>query len=225
MPIEPIYRRDYFGFVYVWYDRVKKMLYVGSHMGSWDDGYICSSMHMNAAYRRRPSSFMRRIVYWHPSEDRESLLREEVRWLSMIEVKELGGRYYNRIRIAGGGAPRDSAAYREKLSRASKAHWLSPAGEEHRARVSEGSRSLESREKRREAMRARWADPAFREKMSRRRRGVMSEEGRESVRRYASSRVLSEETRRRMSESAKRRITPEWAFRQAALMREQKRAS
>ena len=82
-----------YGFIYVWYDKKRKMFYVGSHWGTEDDGYICSSNRMRDAYRRRPDDFKRRVV----SKDitRETLLEEEHKWLSKIPDVELGKRYYN----------------------------------------------------------------------------------------------------------------------------------
>lgn len=38
------------------------MLYVGSHKGSTDDGYICSSKYMLEEYNKRPEDFSRQIV-------------------------------------------------------------------------------------------------------------------------------------------------------------------
>jgi hypothetical protein len=43
-----------YGFVYIWYDRKRKMYYVGSHWGTIEDGYICSSNRMRDAYREDP---------------------------------------------------------------------------------------------------------------------------------------------------------------------------
>jgi hypothetical protein len=80
-----------------------KMLYVGSHYGSTrislrHGGYVCSSRWMKAAYKRRPSDFMRRIVYWQSTPDRKELLETEKRWLSLIPKGELGKRFYNLTR-------------------------------------------------------------------------------------------------------------------------------
>ena len=82
-----------YGFIYVWYDKKRKMFYVGCHWGTEDDGYICSSNRMRDAYRRRPQDFKRRIVA--KGIKRDSLLEEEHRWLTMISEKKLGKRYYN----------------------------------------------------------------------------------------------------------------------------------
>lgn len=49
-------------FVYCWADKKTNMLYVGSHKGSPDDGYICSSKYMLEEYNRRPEDFSRQIV-------------------------------------------------------------------------------------------------------------------------------------------------------------------
>lgn len=37
------------GFVYIWYDRKRKLYYIGSHKGNINDGYICSSNRMRNA--------------------------------------------------------------------------------------------------------------------------------------------------------------------------------
>lgn len=82
------------GFVYLWFDRKHKRYYIGSHWGSENDGYICSSRWMRKSYARRPQDFRRRILAWATSK--ESLLAEEGRWLSMIKPEEAKGkRYYN----------------------------------------------------------------------------------------------------------------------------------
>jgi hypothetical protein len=49
-------------FVYCWTDRATNKLYVGSHKGSVDDGYVCSSKHMLKEYRERPEDFSKQIV-------------------------------------------------------------------------------------------------------------------------------------------------------------------
>jgi hypothetical protein len=82
-----------YGFIYVWFDKKRKMFYVGSHWGTEDDGYICSSNRMRDAHRRRPQDFKRKVVV--RGIDRETLLEEEHKWLDKIPDNELGKRYYN----------------------------------------------------------------------------------------------------------------------------------
>jgi hypothetical protein len=95
-----IYGENYFGFVYLWFDKKRKIYYIGSHMGSVDDGYICSSKIMRDNYSYRPETFKRRIIYYLPVNDRVQLFEEEYRWLQMIKPNELQRKYYNKIRTA-----------------------------------------------------------------------------------------------------------------------------
>lgn len=81
------------GFIYIWYDVLRKMYYIGCHYGTEHDGYICSSNRMRDAYKRRPQDFRRRII--KRNLPRELLLEEEFKWLSLISENELGKKYYN----------------------------------------------------------------------------------------------------------------------------------
>jgi hypothetical protein len=82
------------GFVYIWYDRKRKMFYIGCHWGSENDGYICSSNRMRKAYRRRPFDFRRKILITN-IQTRKNLIDEEYKWLSLINDDELNVKYYN----------------------------------------------------------------------------------------------------------------------------------
>ncbi len=81
-----------YGFVYIWYDRKRKMYYIGSHWGTENDGYVCSSTRMRKAYRRRPDDFKRRILKYIYS-DKKDMLYEEQKWLDKAKLKKV--RYYN----------------------------------------------------------------------------------------------------------------------------------
>lgn len=83
-----------YGFVYLWYDKKRKMYYVGCHWGHIEDGYICSSNRMRDAYKRRPQDFKRRIIK-KIYTSRIELLQEEFKWLSQISEDELNIKYYN----------------------------------------------------------------------------------------------------------------------------------
>jgi hypothetical protein len=86
--------KEKYGFVYIWFDSYRKMYYIGSHWGSENDSYICSSNRMRDAYRRRPNDFKRRILK-NNINDRKQTLLEEHKWLSLIEENNLGKKYYN----------------------------------------------------------------------------------------------------------------------------------
>lgn len=111
------------GFVYLWFDRKHKKYYVGSHFGSENDGYLCSSTHMKRAYKRRPFDFKRRILKRLEMVEYKTLLDEELRYLSMIKENEIGKRYYNLVLKTGHWASKDNAkTVGEKISAAHKNH-------------------------------------------------------------------------------------------------------
>jgi hypothetical protein len=82
------------GFIYLWRDKKKNMYYIGSHWGTEDDGYVCSSNWMYKANKRRPEDFKRRIIA-RIYTSRTDMLDEEQRWISMIKPEERRIRYYN----------------------------------------------------------------------------------------------------------------------------------
>lgn len=109
------------GFIYIWFDRKRKMFYIGCHWGTIDDGYICSSNRMRDAYYRRPQDFRRRIL--KRGIDRQNLLSEEHDWLKLIKKEDIGTRYYNlHTKHFGHWSNVESSnlSVREKLSEASK---------------------------------------------------------------------------------------------------------
>ena len=87
------------GFVYIWLDRKHMRFYIGSHWGYEDDGYICSSIWMRDAHRKRPQDFKRRILVRNMTTQKQRF-GEEQRWLNMIKPSEIKPknehpRYYN----------------------------------------------------------------------------------------------------------------------------------
>ena len=80
-------------FLYVWFDKNRKMFYVGMHEGNTSDGYISSSRWFNGEYQYRPNDFNRKII--KTFNDRKSARKEEARFLRMIKESEFGKKYYN----------------------------------------------------------------------------------------------------------------------------------
>ena len=80
-------------FLYVWYDRYRKMFYVGMHEGNITDGYISSSRWFNGEHQYRTNDFRRKII--KTFNDRKSARKEEARILRMIKESEFGKKYYN----------------------------------------------------------------------------------------------------------------------------------
>ncbi len=79
-------------FVYCWTDKKTNMLYVGSHKGSIDDGYICSSKYMIEEYNKRPEDFSRQIVAEGSFDDVRNL---EAKILQSVNAA-LDEQFYNR---------------------------------------------------------------------------------------------------------------------------------
>lgn len=103
---------DYSGFVYIWYDTKRRWFYIGSHSGNINDGYVCSNTRLKNAYKKRPTTFRRRILEYVATDDRQLLLSAEQRWLDKISDNELMTgknkvantiRYYNVKKTASGG--------------------------------------------------------------------------------------------------------------------------
>lgn len=90
-----------YGFVYIWFDVFRKMYYIGSHWGTENDGYICSSNRMRDAYRRRSIDFKRKIIV-KVASSKTDLLKKEYEYLSLIKEEELGKKYYNLTKHLNG---------------------------------------------------------------------------------------------------------------------------
>ncbi len=124
-----------YGFVYIWFDRYRKMFYIGCRWGTENDGYICSSNRMRDAYRRRPEDFRRRIITKIYS-DRKDLLEEEYKWLLKIKPEELGTKYYNLRQHKWGHWSSDSEKSLTIRQKISKCHKGKTVTKETRAKIS-----------------------------------------------------------------------------------------
>lgn len=131
------------GFVYIWRDKKHNRFYIGSHWGSEDDGYICSSKWMRNAHYRRPHDFKRRILE-RVETTRKELLNREAVWLNLISDKEFGSRYYNlrSNTTHWHGDPKLRLTISEKMSLIKKGVKLgpnkkkrAPMSDEHKAKL------------------------------------------------------------------------------------------
>lgn len=72
---------NYEAFVYKWTNIENGMMYIGSHKGTIDDGYISSSKYLLEDYHKQSSNFIREIVAYGTVDDMrllESSLLQEV---------------------------------------------------------------------------------------------------------------------------------------------------
>lgn len=158
------------GFVYIWLDKKHKRYYVGSHWGTDDDGYVCSSPWMKSAKKRRPRDFKRRILA-RVLTNREDLLDEEQRWLDMVHPDEIKIRYYNlNLKVRKYWHTYDKS--REEVQTKLKGRIFS---EEHKRKLSEakvGSRhSKDTKRKMSESRRGRVFSDETRKKLATARKG------------------------------------------------------
>jgi hypothetical protein len=123
-------------FVYCWTDRATNKLYVGSHKGSTDDGYVCSSKHMLKEYRERPADFSRQIV----AEGLHSDMRKfEGAILKSVNAK-VDEQFYNKhnndgLYFDGWSSDTMTEEHKRNIGKAGKGRKLSP---EHACKLHEG---------------------------------------------------------------------------------------
>jgi hypothetical protein len=80
-------------FVYMWYDKNRKMFYVGQHSGSYNDTYTSSSRWLSGEIKYRPHDFKRRILKTFSTKNEAQ--KYEGFLLSLISDSEWGVKYYN----------------------------------------------------------------------------------------------------------------------------------
>lgn len=196
--IEEYDSMEKYGFVYLWFDKKRKMYYVGCHWGTVNDEYICSSNRMRDAYRRRPKDFKRRILKMNI--ERSELLKEEYQWLQLIKKEELGKKYYNTQNHHFG-------------------HWITnekhvvkPLSEEARKKISLAKKGKPHTEETKQKIRAKRALQIITEETKQKIRESHlgeknhfygkkhSNETRKHMSKVALGRTVSEETRKKLSD-------------------------
>lgn len=174
-----------YGFVYIWFDKKRKMYYIGCHWGQEDDGYICSSNRMKAAYNRRPYDFKRKLLETN-IVDRKIMFELEEKWLQKAEKRK--EKYYN-LNYKTGHWSVEKNKYKtitEKLRAANIKQFSDP---EARKKHSERSKKL-------------WADPEYRKKHEGKHKH--SDETKQKIKAARAKQTFSEETRKKLSEAGKR---------------------
>jgi hypothetical protein len=137
-------------FVYCWTDKKTNMLYVGSHRGSTEDGYICSSKYMLEEYNKRPQDFSRQIVASGALSDMRTF---ETKLLQAFNVKE-DESFYNRhqndgLYFDGWKTGEMTSEHRKKLS---EAKIGKPISEEHKTKLHEGRRNSKNSDAHKKAL-------------------------------------------------------------------------
>ncbi len=126
-------------FVYCWTDHKTSKLYVGSHKGRVDDGYVCSSKHMKEEYNKRPADFSRQIV---AIGDVDSMRKLEAAILKSVKAKT-NESFYNKhendkLFFDGWAKGTMSASHRANISAAKRGKKIS---KEHAEKLHAGRKN------------------------------------------------------------------------------------
>jgi hypothetical protein len=187
-----------YGFVYIWRDRKHARYYIGSHWGTEDDGYVCSSFWMKQAYKLRPEDFRRRILF--RIDDRILLRQKEEEWLRLIKPEELKERYYN-LSLGGTG---HWASYPDKINNiGEKISYTTKQAMQRkdvRAKYLEGLKTRDNKS----------SDPEVRRKrstsmMGKNKGNKHSEEFKRKMSEFRRGKKMSEETKRKIRISSLRK--------------------
>lgn len=175
-----------YGFVYLWYDKKHKRFYIGSHWGTEDDGYICSSKWMKQAYRIRPLDFKRRILNRIYST-RKELLETEAKFISRIKPEEIKKKYYNLCTgsTMHWSATPNAKSIAKKSGDARKGKPLGPCSAEKAKKISEAKKGVLFSEQHKEALKISRAKQEFSEESRKKRSESLKKayaEGRMSAR-------------------------------------------
>ena len=99
------YKKDYYGFVYLWFDTKRKRFIIGSHHGSTQDGYTTSTggKHVKNIFNARPETMKRRIISYTLVDDIKLTKQSEQRFLDLRPNIYDNKNYYNLNNSASGG--------------------------------------------------------------------------------------------------------------------------
>jgi hypothetical protein len=129
-------------FAYCWTDKTKNLLYVGTHKGSPDDTYICSSKAMLEEYKKRPDDFSREILAFGTYAE---MIKFEAAILKSINAAQDPG-FYNMHNGDGNFFNKGHAeATRQKLKiarnkRTDKPRLGKPLSEDGKVKASESAK-------------------------------------------------------------------------------------
>ncbi len=190
-----------YGFVYLWFDRKHKRYYLGSHWGTEDDDYICSSNSMREAYRRRKEDFKRCTIKRIFTNRKATFIAEQY-YLNMIKNEEYENVYYNISCFAKkhwSGNDRLRKIVGEKISILHKGRIFS---EEHKKKLSlslQGKKSSEqTKEKIRKFRLGKSVSQETKIKISEGKKGKVPKNI-ELLKKINKGKILSEDTKKKIS--------------------------
>jgi hypothetical protein len=102
---------EYNSFIYQWIDIKLNKLYIGSHYGSVDDGYLFGGIDIKKEYKNRPSDFKREILSYQLVSEYSEIRKIEKEYLIKYDV-ENNDIFYNRTNESYGGYHKKSVEKR-----------------------------------------------------------------------------------------------------------------
>ena len=102
--------KEYYGYVYIWFDTKYKKFIIGSHHGKVEDKYKTSTggIHVRNIFKYRPQTMRFRVLQYNKESDNFLFTQQlEQKWLNMRRDIKNNSRYYNMTNFAGGGFDRD----------------------------------------------------------------------------------------------------------------------
>lgn len=120
------------GFIYEWTNNINGKMYIGSHMGTVDDGYVGSGkVFIRAIKKYGIEQFSRSIIEHVKTDDRHMLLEREKFWLDSVNAAT-NHMYYNIAKDVIGGDTKAgwSDERRAEFSQKIKNVWANRSGDE-----------------------------------------------------------------------------------------------
>jgi len=102
--------KQYFGYVYIWFDTIRKKFLIGSHHGLLTDGYTTSTggIHVRNIFKSRTHTMKFKVLEYNTEKDDVSYTQAlEQKWLDKRPNIACNARYYNKTNKAGGGFDRE----------------------------------------------------------------------------------------------------------------------
>jgi hypothetical protein len=125
---------NYTGYVYLYYDTLEKLYYIGGHQGSVEDKYTCSNTTLKGIINRRPNTIRFKVLQYVNGTTNDLRIVEQ-KWLDLIKPEELylgkKPKYYNqKIQSSGGNGYANKG--NSKIGGHNRISWkiISPEGVE-----------------------------------------------------------------------------------------------
>lgn len=124
----------YTGYIYIWWDTLENLYYIGGHQGRVEDSYICSNTMLRGIFNRRPETLRFRVLEYVCGTTSDLRHREQY-WLNFIGPEEtyLGKtpRYFN-MKVTSTGGNGNANKGNSNIGGHNRVSWkiITPSGDE-----------------------------------------------------------------------------------------------